>query len=990
MRWPRVKEHPIRAIIDLVVDRPWATLALILLLTSLFIFQLPRLSFRTSIYDLIIEDLPEAQRYRLFLERFGSDEILQLVVRADDVFDRATWAKIEQLSAAAQQLPGVRRILSLAEIKKQIDQDASWDMQRFAAVIEPARLFDGHLISADHSTTAITMILQADADKRKVVDSVEELIATAGTDLSLYQMGIPVVSQAMAQYTRQDILRLTPIALAVIALVLYLLFRHWCFILLPLCCVGFSVIWTFGLMAWLHIPVSMLTVILPIFIIAVGTAYCLHLCAAYLEVASEIQSPRAAARQTTRNQILPVVLAVVTTILGIGSLLANRIPSIQEFALFACFGLVSLLLMLVVAMPAALALLPVSALKASPPPFLNRWLEKWLKTLVVLNTRHQKKIWMATALLILFLIAGVLQMRVETNPVAFFKKHTPVSHNFTDIYQRLAGSFPVNVTMRGPMDDFFEKPSSIHHLAKFQRYLEGIAGIDKTVSLADYVMLVNYASNQYDPAFYRLPEDKFELRMSINNFRIMLGDDMLQRFLSADYREASILLLTHLASSRQFLQTREQILGHAQRHFPEDIEWAMTGLGSVIADSSHLLTVGQLKSLSISLLLVFSAMFLLFLSSKVGIVAIVPNLFPILVNFGLMGWLGIPLSVATSLIASVVIGLAVDDTIHYLVRYNTEFKKDLDKDRAMHDTLKEVGRPIFFTSLTIGLGFAVLAFSNFQPTAVFGGMMVLTMLAALVGDLILLPSLMLHVELVTAWDLLRMIPTVSGIPPGFAHELNQPLNAIKVGCEFLKLMGKSAKEIPVNKLAAVTGEISAQVDRAAEMVRRFSAISSKSTIEKEQLDLNFPIQGTLEILENQLRLDNVALKLDLAENLPLVRINYNQMVQVVFNLIQNGWEAIARKRLQDGDNGAHFIRIQSAADTDNVRVIVQDSGTGIADEMQERIFEPFFTTKPSGKGKGLGLSISRQIMRDCGGKIAIDTTVGQGTTIVLSFPAAQG
>jgi hypothetical protein len=149
-------------------------------------------------------------------------------------------------------------------------------------------------------------------------------------------------------------------------------------------------------------------------------------------------------------------------------------------------------------------------------------------------------------------------------------------------------------------------------------------------------------------------------------------------------------------------------------------------------------------------------MLTLFLSFKVGAIAILPNLFPIVVNFGIMGWLGIELSMVTSLIASIAIGLAVDDTIHYLFRYNREFRKDLDDKRAIRDTLKQIGRPIVFTTLTICVGFSILMFSSFKPTAVFGIMMTITLLAALVGDLILLPSLMQHVELVTLWDLVRL------------------------------------------------------------------------------------------------------------------------------------------------------------------------------------------------------------------------------------------
>jgi hypothetical protein len=175
-----------------------------------------------------------------------------------------------------------------------------------------------------------------------------------------------------------------------------------------------------------------------------------------------------------------------------------------------------------------------------------------------------------------------------------------------------------------------------------------------------------------------------------------------------------------------------------------------------ISASARQLTMGQLKSLSFTLVLVFAMMFMLFLSSKVGLVAIAPNLFPIVVNFGIMGWLGLELSMATGLIAGVAVGLAVDDTIHYLVRFNHEFKKDLNDRRALRSTLNHIGRPVICTTLTISLGFSVLMFSSFKPTAIFGFLMVTTMLAALVGDLLLLPALMRHLELVTLWDLARV------------------------------------------------------------------------------------------------------------------------------------------------------------------------------------------------------------------------------------------
>jgi diguanylate cyclase (GGDEF)-like protein len=415
-----------------------------------------------------------------------------------------------------------------------------------------------------------------------------------------------------------------------------------------------------------------------------------------------------------------------------------------------------MLLIILTFLPSVMSLLPLPKKKTKHKELEEAFFDRILSWIVKLNLHHQKAALTFIAIAALAGIIGISRVRVETNPVGFFKKDTNISRHFHDIYRDMAGSFPINVVVDSKEDDYFEKPGHLKKIAELQKFLDSLGGVDKTVSFVDYLKLVNYATNQHKEEFYALPEEPFEIRMLVNNYKTMLGNDMLERFVNQDFNKLNILLRTHISSSVDFLATQKKIEKHLRENFPETFSFQVTGFGVVISQSSKLLTEGQVKSLSLTLILVFGIMFLLFMSYKVGIIGILPNCFPIVVNFGLMGWLGIPLSVATSLIASVAIGLAVDDTIHYLVRYNREFKKDLDKNRALKETINRIGKPILFTTLTISIGFSVLMFSNFKPTAVFGLMMVVTMFSALVADLILLPSLMLHVELVTVWDLLRL------------------------------------------------------------------------------------------------------------------------------------------------------------------------------------------------------------------------------------------
>ena len=215
----------------------------------------------------------------------------------------------------------------------------------------------------------------------------EELFRTTGKDLRLYQTGMPLVSEALAAYTRQDFFHLTPITMGVIALLLMVLYGNLQCLILPLSCVTLAICWTFGLMAACGIPVSMLTIIVPVFLIAVGTAYCLHIVSEYLQQAANNESVRTAVLTTFDRLALPVTLAVATTIFGLGSLVVNRIVAIQEFAIFAGFGMVSMLIIVLTFFPAMLACLPAPNRKNAGRSFIYRHCDRLIETIVNINLK---------------------------------------------------------------------------------------------------------------------------------------------------------------------------------------------------------------------------------------------------------------------------------------------------------------------------------------------------------------------------------------------------------------------------------------------------------------------------------------------------------------------------------------------------------------------------------------------------------------------------
>ncbi|MFZ5569620.1 MAG: ATP-binding protein [Thermodesulfobacteriota bacterium] len=230
--------------------------------------------------------------------------------------------------------------------------------------------------------------------------------------------------------------------------------------------------------------------------------------------------------------------------------------------------------------------------------------------------------------------------------------------------------------------------------------------------------------------------------------------------------------------------------------------------------------------------------------------------------------------------------------------------------------------------------------------------------------------------------------TLGEMSAGVAHELNQPLNAIKLGNEYLKTMLQQKRAIPEEDLLQVATEVNNQVMRASEIISRLRAFGRKTDFAKERVDINAPVQGVLRMIGRQLELANIAVEMDLNRDLPEIMAHNNRLEQVLFNLITNAMDAINREKDAADTKDKRIIRIRTFRNANRVSLTVEDSGIGIPESIRGKIFEPFFTTKEVGKGMGLGLSIIYGIVKDYNGDISVESREGFGTVFNLSFPAA--
>lgn len=749
-----------------IVSRPWIMLLIILLLTIAAGYRLPSIKINASSYAISVKDIPEFAAYENFLEEFGGAEYIQVVAKGDNIFEPETFARVSRMADKLAKIPGVQTVISLPGAKRDMDLLDEWTPAQFEEKIEPVDLFVRNIISKDKKTTTITLILNdIRGGEEELVRAIQEAVDSEKGDMTVYEIGMPLISQAVLSVIKRDFMILPPAAFVVMILTLIVLFKSVRILIGPLACITISIIWAFGAMAWTGAPVAALTLVVPIFLMAVGTAYCLHVAAEYQNTIKTAKTPQEAAIACLEQVRLPTALAVFTTLIGLSSLMLNRTEAVREFAFPACIGMLSQLVLILLLFPAILAMtpLPKRQAKAKKEDLLDRLLSK----IAILNLDHSKKALIVIGVIVGASLLGFFLLKVDADVTKYLGKDAPVTKHFHDVYQDMAGCFPINVIAQGNRSECFRSLDKLHRLSELQRYLESVDGVDKTISTADYLKLINYSVNGYRKQDYTLPETQADLENLYNLYRMLLGGADTQKFVSDDFSSANILMMTHISSTHEWLETQKRIEAYCQEHFGEDFSVSITSMAVIVAHSNEIVTVSLIEGLLIIICVVLGIMLVALLSPKAGLVTLLPNCFPLVILFGVIGWFSVELSMNTAMVASIAIGLALDDTIHYMVRYSRELRHGLDRRKALETAIRSVGRPIIFTSITITMGFLILLFSGYKPTATFGALMAVTMMSALVGDLIILPSMMLKVDLVTLLDLLRVklgIAPEKGIP----------------------------------------------------------------------------------------------------------------------------------------------------------------------------------------------------------------------------------
>jgi len=709
---------------------------------------------------------PAQEVYRQAVRDFGDDEVFVIAMQSEEVFRAETLARLRRVTDRIARFPEVREVQSLSDVVA-FRYDASNDWIEVASFLDEIPTDPGELealrrraladplyrkvlISEDGRTAAINVTFRKMTDQQFIGSRMDERIravldAETTPEVRFHVAGRSHIKVRVYRLMLRDMRRLIPIALGVVAAGLWLVFGSWRAVLLPMAVILISALWTFGAMAHLERPLTVLSTLLAPMLVAIGSAYGVHMVSRYQEEAPQVRDGATAALHSLRHMRLPVLVAGLTTMIGFGALLITDVPAVFEVGAFSVLGVASITLLSLTMLPAALAISPLrsdgEAAARGLSSRIDAGLGRALGALCRLATRRATPVLVTSAALVLVCAAAIPRIVIDTDYLSFFDESSEIRREFEAVNRLLAGTVPIYISLRSDQSGAFRDPEVLHAVERIQRDAEAIPAVSCTLSLVDTVRVMNRVASRDDPEAERIPDTRGAVAELI--FMAPKGD--LDRYTNVNHSRANVLVRTGAVGSAALRSVAAQLEAAISKGaLPEGIEADVTGNAILLSRSDDAITRSQPRTVCLAALAIFALVAVAFRSLRLGSVAMVPNLVPVVLFFGALGLGAAPLSLPTSLIASVALGIAVDDTVHFLVRYGRERRIGLAPEEAALLCARRAGRAIAITSFMLMAGFLVVGLSSFATLRQFGILSAATMGVCLLADLVLLPALLVR------------------------------------------------------------------------------------------------------------------------------------------------------------------------------------------------------------------------------------------------------
>ncbi|MEN8120257.1 MAG: MMPL family transporter [Bacteroidota bacterium] len=736
---------------------PWLIIALAIVTGALLFMAMKQNSrMETDLDKYMPQDHPAFVYSDMAEEWFGiNDGIIVAIENKKGVFNTETLDTLKQLTKKLQKMDEIEKedVTSLYTADNIIGDEEGMDVKAFYKRVPKSKekldlleenvrnneMVYGRLVSTDETVTVIIAEIRDDVFTQEFYNKILDLVTSYQTeDIKVHIAGRPIVEGTMALLGPADMKKMVPIVLLVITLVLFFMLRSVKSTILTMAVVFFSVLWSFGTMAILGIPIYAVSTMIPVMLIAIGVADGIHLYS-HLQLFL-IKKPNADKKEATIDMIKtmwkPVAMTSVTTAVGFISLLTSQVYPIKYFGIFTALGVL-------MAMVFSLSLIPAGIMAFGLPKVRKAKSTKkdndssiaYIFASTILK-RKSVSIFVTIAIIVLSII-GMQKIWINSSFLEKFEKTSDIVLTDKFINEHFGGTTTLNLILDSEDEkDIFKEPAILELVDKMQTKLEDdLVVVGNSFSLADYIKRMNKVMNADKEEFNTIPDSKNMVAQYLLLYEMSGDPENLNKVVDYDYSKANITFQLKSDNSKA-INSAIAIIDTFEDDFAKNgvnLKYAGSGYkGLVFTD---LILEGQIMSLILSLIIVVVLLSFMFKKFMVGLIGAVPSIITALISFGTMGFLNIPLNTTTALLSSIAIGIGIDYAVHFIEQYRSNAEKTGNKVLTAKKTMAHSGRAIIFNAIVVIAGFLVLLFSVFPPNRELGALVSLNMFTSFVGTL---------------------------------------------------------------------------------------------------------------------------------------------------------------------------------------------------------------------------------------------------------------
>ncbi|MCB7482316.1 efflux RND transporter permease subunit [Christiangramia sediminis] len=745
---------------------------LIAIATFLLSTQWKNMRFSYTEANLMPDDHEVNISYNDFLNKFGEEgNLILLGVQDSALFTPEKFKAWNELTSKLKSYPEVDQIISpasLQELKKFEDPKRfemvpvlkdnnpdSLELKKFENKLFTELPFYENLVYSSHSNTIQSALylnkelVNTKARKIFVLEELEPLIEEFESkyEIDVRVSGMPYIRTLNAQNIVDEIGLFILAALIVTSLIFFFFFRSIRATIISMFTVCIGVMWAFGIIGLLHYEITILTALIPPLIIVIGIPNCIFLINKYQQEIKKHGNQAKSLQRVITKVGNATLMTNVTTASGFATFILTDSRLLREFGVVASINILAIFIL-------SLLIIPVIYSYLRPPKdrhlkhLTKRWIGGFVNWMENMVRHHRIAIYISSVSLLVLSIIGIYTIKVSGSILEDMPQDTQFFKDVKFFEREFDGVMPLEILIDTKRPKGVLKLSNLKRMEELENFIQEIPELSKPLSIN---RLVKYSKQAYyngNPKYYQLPSSQERNFIMPYAKSLSSNEGIMQSYVDSTGQYARITTFMKDVGTEKMEEIENDLLPQIKKIFPEErYNVSITGKALLFQKGTNYLVRNLIISLGLAILLIAGLMAWMFRSFRMIIISLVPNLLPLLVTAGLMGFLGVPIKPSTILVFSIAFGISVDDTIHFLAKYRQELKANNWKiKRSVYAALKETGVSMFYTSIVLFFGFSVFMISSFGGTVALGGLVSATLLFAMLANLLLLPSLLLSLE----------------------------------------------------------------------------------------------------------------------------------------------------------------------------------------------------------------------------------------------------